>query len=373
MNYVDPTGLWRTVALGYQAEYGDTLWGLSEKLFGNGSYWRDLGYPYDPQYERGLRVGDIIAYEGGLVEYENGQVNIRRSNILYQNGAYYTPAPMPEPPKPEPVKPAPPSAASTPKPNTGTTPKPSTSSPGNGGGVTAQGMSTGGTIFGGGQTHGYGAGRNLNVNTVRSAADVEKDIRRVENEVKRTKYQIANLRTPGVDAITVFELTRQLWAYKHEFMELVYVSSACVDFIADYEGGFLSEPYNDGYGNPTIGFGHLIQPGEVFSSISREDALNILKNDLLSAVTRVKNYSKSIGVAWNQNEFDALVSVSFNSGNGVKRIIDNLVSGQDPVSAFTWYYTIDRAKRGDLGLWRRRMDEADMFLYGTYTRTYRNP
>ena len=91
---MDPTGLWRTVALGYQAEYGDTLWGLSEKLFGNGSYWRDLGYPYDPQYERGLRVGDIIAYEGGLVEYENGQVNIRRSNILYQNGAYYTPAPV---------------------------------------------------------------------------------------------------------------------------------------------------------------------------------------------------------------------------------------------------------------------------------------
>jgi len=234
-------------------------------------------------------------------------------------------------------------------------------------------MSAGGTIFGGGKTNGYGAGRNLNVNTVRSAADVEKDIRRVENEVTRTKYQIANLRTPGVDAITVFELTRQLWAYKQEFMELVYVSSACIDFIADYEGGFLSEPYNDGYGNPTIGFGHLIQPGEVFSSISREDALNILKNDLLSAVTRVKNYSKSIGVAWNQNEFDALVSVSFNSGNGVKRIIDNLVSGQDPVSAFTWYYTIDRAKRGDLGLWRRRMDEADMFLYGTYTRTYRTP
>ncbi len=61
-------------------------------------------------------------------------MNIRRSNILYQNGAYYTPAPMPEPPKPEPVKPAPPSAASTPKPNTGTMPKPSTSTPGNGGG-----------------------------------------------------------------------------------------------------------------------------------------------------------------------------------------------------------------------------------------------
>ncbi len=142
VNYVDPTGLWRTVALGYQAEYGDTLWGLSEKLFGNGSYWRDLGYPYDPQYERGLRVGDIIAYEGGLVEYENGQVNIRRSNILYQNGAYYTPAPMPEPPKPEPVKPAPPTAASTPKPNTGTTPKPSTSSPGNGGGGGNKGGST---------------------------------------------------------------------------------------------------------------------------------------------------------------------------------------------------------------------------------------
>lgn len=127
VNYVDPTGLWRTVNLGYQAESGDTLWGLSVKLFGNGAYWEDLGYPYDLN-ERGLRVGDIIGYDGGLIEYENGQAYVHKSSILYQNGGYHTPQPMPEPPKP-----APPNPVSTPKPNTGKTPSPSTSSPGNGG------------------------------------------------------------------------------------------------------------------------------------------------------------------------------------------------------------------------------------------------
>ena len=139
VNYVDPTGLWRTVNLGYQAESGDTLWGLSVKLFGNGAYWEDLGYPYDLN-ERGLRVGDIIGYDGGLIEYENGQAYVHKSSILYQNGGYHTPQPMPEPPKP-----APPNPVSTPKPNTGSTPAPSASSHGNGGGGTAKGMSTGGT------------------------------------------------------------------------------------------------------------------------------------------------------------------------------------------------------------------------------------
>ena len=128
VNYVDPTGLWRTVNLGYQAEPGDTLWGLSVKLFGNGAYWRDLGYPYDLN-ERSLQVGDIIAYDGGLIIHENGQTYVHVSNILYQNGAYHTPQPMPDPPKP-----APPNPVVTPKPNTGSTPAPSTSSPGNGGG-----------------------------------------------------------------------------------------------------------------------------------------------------------------------------------------------------------------------------------------------
>jgi hypothetical protein len=65
VNYVDPEGLWRQVNLGYQAQSGDTLWGLAEKVFkGQGWKWPDLGYPYDLG-KRPLQAGDIIGYQGG--------------------------------------------------------------------------------------------------------------------------------------------------------------------------------------------------------------------------------------------------------------------------------------------------------------------
>lgn len=82
-----------------------------------------------------------------MVEYVNGEVYIHKSNILYQDGAYYTPQPMPEPPKPEPVKPASP-AANTPTQPTPSNPQnnaaSSTSSPGNGGGGAASNLGTSG-------------------------------------------------------------------------------------------------------------------------------------------------------------------------------------------------------------------------------------
>ena len=104
MNYVDPDGLWRRVDLGYEAQEGDTLWGLAVQLFqGQGRKWRDLGYPYDLG-SRPLQVGDVIGYQGGLIEYENGVPVAHVSTVVFENNAYHEPEPMPEPPKrPEPA------------------------------------------------------------------------------------------------------------------------------------------------------------------------------------------------------------------------------------------------------------------------------
>lgn len=82
------------------------------------------------------------------------------------------------------------------------------------------------------------------------------------------------------------------------------------------------------------------------------------------------NYSNSLGIVWDQNEFDALVSLSFNSGNNVKYVINSINSGMDPYDAFA--KIINVKGRPVLGLYRRRMDEADIFTKGTYERTYRN-
>lgn len=48
-------------------------------------------------------------------------------------------------------------------------------------------------------------------------------------------------------------------------------------------------------------------------------------------------------------------------------VMDDIVAGANPYDAFTTVIYSNNEK--SLGLWRRRMDEADMFLYGTY---YRN-
>ena len=50
--------------------------------------------------------------------------------------------------------------------------------------------------------------------------------------------------------------------------------------------------------------------------------------------------------------------------------MDKIIQGMDPYEAFS---TIIYANGEQLlGLYRRRMDEADMFVNGTYERTYRN-
>jgi len=109
-----------------------------------------------------------------------------------------------------------------------------------------------------------------------------------------------------------------------------------LEFIARWEGVVL-HPYMDVASLWTIGVGHLIRPGDCFSSISndkvkellaskdrdhpyaellitREEALDILAED----VTDVESYLNAyITVPLNQDQYDALVSFGFNCGPGV--------------------------------------------------------
>ena len=133
---------------------------------------------------------------------------------------------------------------------------------------------------------------------------------------------------------------------------------------------FYENVYDDGYGYLTIGYGHLIKPGESFTTISKSQALRLLSQDLYEAEQRVNNYSQKLCVSWTQNEFDALVSLSFNSGYNVHHVMDALTAGENPYTAFSKIINV-RGQRV-LGLYRRRMDEADIFVEGIYHRTYRD-
>lgn len=86
-----------------------------------------------------------------------------------------------------------------------------------------------------------------------------------------------------------------------------------LNFISNWEGCIL-HVYNDIAGKPTIGIGHLILPNERFTVITKQEALDILANDLAKCEKAIEMYIK---VPLNQNQYDTLISFSFNCGTQV--------------------------------------------------------
>lgn len=93
------------------------------------------------------------------------------------------------------------------------------------------------------------------------------------------------------------------------------VDDAAAKLVANFEG-YSSKIYNDAAGNPTIGYGHLLKPGEAAKfadGITKEQGLALLKQDMKSAADAV---NKNVKVPLTQNQFDALTSFTFNVGAG---------------------------------------------------------
>lgn len=93
------------------------------------------------------------------------------------------------------------------------------------------------------------------------------------------------------------------------------VSDAGLEFITNEEGVVL-HVYLDQVGLETIGVGHLLTAddkttGKFKSGITRDQAIALLKKDVLATENTIKKY---ITVLLNQNQFDALASMLFNTG-----------------------------------------------------------
>ena len=137
-----------------------------------------------------------------------------------------------------------------------------------------------------------------------------------------------------------------------------------INLIAEFEG-FESRIYNDAAGYATIGFGHLLKPGEharFKNGISRQEGVQLLREDIKVAEKAVSEYTD---VDLSQNEFDALVSFTFNLGGGAFRrstLLRKLNEGDRAEAAdqlLRWNRAGGRVLRG---LTRRREAERTMFL-----------
>lgn len=72
------------------------------------------------------------------------------------------------------------------------------------------------------------------------------------------------------------------------------------------------DAYDDGFGNPTIGWGHVLGPSES-RKITEMEAVSLLRQDIQTAEMGIKRYVKA---DLHQHEFDALVGLVFNIGIG---------------------------------------------------------
>ena len=136
-------------------------------------------------------------------------------------------------------------------------------------------------------------------------------------------------------------------------------------FIARFEG-FRATPYVCPAGKRTVGFGHVILPGEFFTTVTRDQALTMLKTD---AALNAAPAGRWLNVPLTPYQADALISLAFNVGGFAVRhstLLRKINAGlmTDAAKEFLRWDKIGKAQ--SRGLARRREAEKNLFLTGDY-------
>ena len=96
--------------------------------------------------------------------------------------------------------------------------------------------------------------------------------------------------------------------------------------------GFSAKPYLCPAGKNTIGYGHVIRPGEYFNIISEPDAEKLLMNDVKEPEQAI---NRLVTAEINQNQFDALVSFIYNVGAAAfeNSTMLRLINAENPIAS----------------------------------------
>jgi lysozyme len=150
------------------------------------------------------------------------------------------------------------------------------------------------------------------------------------------------------------------------------LSKRGAQFIAEFEG-LRPKLYNDPAGHCTIGIGHLVhrgrcngsEPAEFKRGISRGRAYQLLQHD----ARRMEQAVNNLGVPLNQNQFDALVSFTYNLGpawtvqkTGIRDALKAHRYRDVPREMNKW---VNAGGRPLPGLVRRRKAEGRLFASGS--------
>lgn len=152
-------------------------------------------------------------------------------------------------------------------------------------------------------------------------------------------------------------------------------SDACIQMIQDTEG-FQAIPYWD-YAQWTVGFGTCCPDEDLDrykkEGIPVEEAQALFEQQLAKFESAVNKFIDKHSLTLSQQQFDALVSFTYNLGTGslsktTYTIVEAVLNGateNEMIYAFSIYCMAG----GEFlpGLMRRRMAEANMFLNGEYS------
>lgn len=139
-----------------------------------------------------------------------------------------------------------------------------------------------------------------------------------------------------------------------------FTSQYGIEFIKHHEG-YNEKVYYCSAGYLTIGYGHKLLPSEKYDDIDRKLANEILRKDLLVTEKAVLKY---VNVQLNDNQFDALISFTFNLGaaalqrSTLRQKINYLSYDEAALEFLKWVRC-----RGKIinGLVKRRLSESNLF------------
>ena len=137
-------------------------------------------------------------------------------------------------------------------------------------------------------------------------------------------------------------------------------SNKGIDLIKKHEGLRLTA-YLDAVGVPTIGYGST-RGVKMGTTITEQQAHDLLMKDVAIAENDVKVHN----LALNQNQFDALVSFTFNLGGGnlskstlLRKVRANPCDPTIKAEFMRWVYGGGKVLPG---LVRRRKEEAELYF-----------
>ena len=151
-------------------------------------------------------------------------------------------------------------------------------------------------------------------------------------------------------------------------------SEECIKLIKEFEG-FQKKAFYD-YSQWSIGYGTACGENEYPNGVTEAQADQLLRDYVATLEDKLNRFAKRNKLELSQNQFDALISFSYNVGinwvNDGKQLITSSVvdqaTGNDMIFALgRWCLVTERGvKEVSHGLLNRRLIEANMYLNGEY-------